>query len=120
MSRCCPAWSPLWPVSVNASGTEFRPGRRERAQPRPPYVLVDNDEVQAWDPEPSWLLPPAYVGDALARVTTTGDLTITYQVELGPGRPSSTPGPPSLWAPTCRCAPSPPGTTTGCWRWTTI
>jgi hypothetical protein len=34
-------------------------------------------------PQPSGLLPPAYVGDALARITTTGFPTITYQVELG-------------------------------------
>jgi hypothetical protein len=31
---------------------------------------------------PSGFLPEAYVGDALARITATSDLTITYQVEL--------------------------------------
>jgi hypothetical protein len=59
-----PGLSPIWPAyinaSVNASGTDF--------------VLVAENAP--------WHFPPAYVGDALARITATGDLTITYQVEL--------------------------------------
>jgi hypothetical protein len=58
---------------------------------RPLYVLVRNGQVEPWDPGESGLLAPAYVGDALARITATGCPTITYQVELGAQAvPSST------------------------------
>jgi hypothetical protein len=73
----------IWRVSVNASGTEFVLVSENTPGARPPYVLVRNGQVEAWDPGASGLLPPAYVGDALARITATGDPTITYQVELG-------------------------------------
>ena len=73
----------IWPVSVNASSTEFVLVAEDVPGAQPPYVLVRNGQVEAWDPEPGGLLPPAYVGDALARITTTGFPTITYQVELG-------------------------------------
>jgi hypothetical protein len=73
----------IWPVSVNASGTEFVLAAENTPGARPPYVLVRDGQVEPWDPGPSGLLPPAYVGDALARITITGSPTITYQVELG-------------------------------------
>jgi hypothetical protein len=73
----------IWPVSVNASGTEFVLAAENTPGARPPYVLVRNGQVEPWDPGASGLLPPAYVGDALARITATGFPTITYQVELG-------------------------------------
>jgi hypothetical protein len=72
----------IWRVSVNASGTEFVLVAENAPGARPPYVLVRNGQFEPWDPGPSGLLPPAYVGDTLARVTTTGFPTITYQVEL--------------------------------------
>jgi hypothetical protein len=72
----------IWRVSVNASGPEFVLVAENAPGARPPCVLVRNGQVEAWDPEPSALLPPAYVGDTLARITTTGFPTITYQVEL--------------------------------------
>ncbi|MFN2244893.1 MAG: hypothetical protein ACK2U2_21555, partial [Anaerolineae bacterium] len=73
----------IWRVSVSASGTEFVLVAENTPGAQPPYVLVRNGQVEPWDPGPSGLLPPAYVGDALARVTTTGFPTITYQIELG-------------------------------------
>jgi hypothetical protein len=73
----------IWRVSVNASGTEFVLVAENTPGARPPLVLVRNGQVEPWDPGASGLLPPAYVGDALARITATGDPTITYQVELG-------------------------------------
>jgi len=73
----------IWPVSVNASGTEFVLVAENAPSARPLYVMVRNGQVEPWDPEASGLLPPAYVGDALARITTTGFPTITYQIELG-------------------------------------
>ncbi len=73
----------IWPVSANASGTEFVLVAENAPGAQPPYVLVRNGQVEPWDPEPSGLLPPAYVGDTLARITATGFPTITYQVELG-------------------------------------
>ena len=73
----------ILPVSVSASGTGFLLVAENAPNTRPPYLLVEDGQVQSWDPEPSARLPPAYVGDALARITTTGFPTITYQVELG-------------------------------------
>jgi hypothetical protein len=70
-------------VSVNASGTEFVLIADNETGVRPPYVLVRNGQVERWDPVPSAWLPPGYVGDTLARITTTPEITITYQVELG-------------------------------------
>ena len=43
---------------------------------------MDSDEVQAWESGEGWTRP-GYVGDDLARVTRTDDVTFTYQVELG-------------------------------------
>jgi hypothetical protein len=81
----------IWRVSVNASGTEFVLVAENAPGARPPCVLVRNGQVEPWDPEPSGLLPPAYVGDALAHIAATGFPTITYQVELGsPAAPSGT------------------------------
>jgi hypothetical protein len=81
-----PGLSPLWEVplsaSVNASGTDFALVVENAPNTKPLYVLVDSDEVQQWDSGESWSRP-AYVGDDLARVTRTGDVTFTYQVELG-------------------------------------
>ena len=73
----------IWRVSINASRTEFVLVAESTPCARPPYVLLRNGQVEAWDPGPSALLPPAYVGDTLARITTTGFPTITYQIELG-------------------------------------
>jgi hypothetical protein len=70
-------------VSVNASGTEFVLIADNETGVRPPHVLVRNGQVERWDPVPSAWLPPGYVGDTLARITTTPEITITYQVELG-------------------------------------
>jgi hypothetical protein len=72
----------IWPASLNASGTEFVLAAENAPGARPPYVLLRNDQVEPWAPEPGGLLPPAYVGDGLARITATGFPTITYQVEL--------------------------------------
>ena len=81
----------LWRVSVNASGTEFVLAAENDPGERPMYVLVRNGEVEPWEPGESGLLAPAYVGDALAQIITTGFPTITYQVELGAqGGPGST------------------------------
>ncbi len=77
-----PGLERVWTVSVNASGTEFILAAENAGGAKPPYLLVRSDEVQAWDWEASYWLPPAYVGDALARITSTGFPTITYQVEL--------------------------------------
>jgi hypothetical protein len=43
---------------------------------------VNSNEVQRWDSGESWARP-GYVGDDLACVSRTGDVTFTYQVELG-------------------------------------
>jgi hypothetical protein len=81
-----PGLSPLWEVplnvSVNASGTDFALVAENAPNIQPPYVLVDSDEVQAWESWEGWARP-GYVGDDLARVTRTDDVTFTYQVELG-------------------------------------
>jgi hypothetical protein len=78
--------SPYWPAplnaSVNASGTDFVLLAENAPNTKPVYLRIDSEEVQKWDPVPSGFLPEAYVGNALARITATGDLTITYQVEL--------------------------------------
>jgi hypothetical protein len=80
-----PGLSPLWEVplhaSVNASGTDFALVVENAPNTWPLYLLVDSDEVQMWDSGEGWARP-GYVGDDLARVTTTGDVTFTYQVEL--------------------------------------
>jgi hypothetical protein len=78
-----PGLASIWRVSVNASGTEFVLIADNETGVRPPYVLVRNGQVEGWDPVPSAWLPPGYVGDTLARITTTAEMTITYQVELG-------------------------------------
>jgi hypothetical protein len=73
----------IWPVSFNASGTDFVLAAENAPSARPLHVLVRNGQVEPWDPGASGLLPPAYVDDALARITATLFPTITYQVELG-------------------------------------
>jgi hypothetical protein len=72
----------LWPVSVNASGTDFV--LVVEKAPAADLYLVQADGVEPWDeaPESNWL-PPGYVGDELARLTFTDFPTLTYQVELG-------------------------------------
>jgi inhibitor of cysteine peptidase len=72
----------LWPVSVNASGTDFL--LVVEKAPAADLYLVQADSIEPWDdaPESNWL-PPGYVGDALARITYTDFPTLTYQVELG-------------------------------------
>jgi hypothetical protein len=78
----------LWPVSVNASGTNF-----SLVVEKAPYASlyhVQADGVQPWDDADlsNWL-PPGYVGDALAQLSSTGFPTITYQVALDSGRPTA-------------------------------
>jgi hypothetical protein len=73
----------IWPVSVNASGTDFVLVAENAPGARPLHVLVRNDQVEPWDPGPSAYLTPGYVGDSLARITATEFTTITYQVILG-------------------------------------
>jgi hypothetical protein len=71
----------LWPVSVNASGTNF--SLVVEKAPDASLYHVQTDGIQPWDDADlsNWL-PPGYVGDALAQLTFTGFPTITYQVEL--------------------------------------
>jgi hypothetical protein len=81
-----PGLSPLCEVplnaSVKASGTDFALVVENAPNTSPLYLLVNSDEVQKWDSGESWARP-GYVGDDLARVTRTGDVSFTYQVELG-------------------------------------
>jgi len=71
----------LWPVSVNASGTDF--SLVVEKAPAAALYQVQADGAEPWDDaaESNWL-PPGYVGDALARLTYTDFPTLTYQVEL--------------------------------------
>jgi hypothetical protein len=73
----------VWPVSVNASGTDFVLAAENAPNVSPLYLLVQDGSVQPWEADQNAFLPPAYVGDDLARVTFTGFPTLTYQVELG-------------------------------------
>ena len=76
--------SHVWPMSVNASGTDFVIAAENAPNAFPLYLQVRADGVSDWDDaEQSNWLPPVYVDDALARVTYTGFPTLTYQVELG-------------------------------------
>jgi len=78
-----PRLSRFWPVSVNASGTDFVLAAENAPNAVPLDLLVSADGVRAWeDADQSNWLPPVYVGDALARVTFTGYPTITYQIHL--------------------------------------
>jgi len=72
--------SNVWPVSVSASGSDFVLAA-EKA-PDAVSLLVRKDRVEEWDTEASMLLPPVYVGDALASVTCTGFPALTCQVAL--------------------------------------
>ena len=72
----------FWPVSVNASGTEFVLPVENAPNARPTYLLVSADSVEVWDVSMSNLLPPGYVADSLAALTTTQEYTFTYQVTL--------------------------------------
>ena len=74
--------SHVWPVSVNASGTDFVLAAENAPNVFPLYLQVQAGSVDPWDSDQSAYLPPAYVGDALARVTFTGFPALTYQVEL--------------------------------------
>jgi hypothetical protein len=71
----------LWPVSVNASGTNF--SLVVEKAPAADLYHVQADGVEPWDDADlsNWL-PPGYVGDALAQLSSTGFPTITYQVTL--------------------------------------
>jgi hypothetical protein len=72
----------VWPVTVNASGTDFCLAAENAPNALPSYVLVKADSVRAWEASENGFLPPVYVGDVLARVTLTGEVTHTYQIEL--------------------------------------
>jgi hypothetical protein len=72
----------VWPVSVNASGTDFVLATENAPNASPLHLLVRNGIVEEWEAMLSNLLPPAHVGDALATVTTTQEMTFTYQVLL--------------------------------------
>jgi hypothetical protein len=74
--------SHVWPVSVNDLGTDFVLAAENAPNTFPLYLMVQANDVEPWDAEQSNWLPPAYVGDALARVTYTGFPTLTYKVEL--------------------------------------
>lgn len=74
--------SHFWPVSVNASGTEFILAAENAPNAMPPYLLVHADHIEPWEAESNAFLPPEFVGDALARVIVTGFPTLTIQVEL--------------------------------------
>ncbi|MFN2220661.1 MAG: hypothetical protein ACK2UA_18775 [Anaerolineae bacterium] len=76
-----PGLSYLWPVSVNASGTNF--SLVVEKAPDASLYHVQTDGVEPWDDADlsNWL-PPGYVGDALAQLSSTGFPTITYQVTL--------------------------------------
>jgi hypothetical protein len=78
--------SHIWPVSVNASGTDFALAAENAPNVSPLCLLVQSGNVEPWDADQSAYLPPVYVGDALARVTFTGFPTLTYQVDLDGGR----------------------------------
>ena len=75
--------SHLWPISVNASGTDFLLPVENAPNATPLYLQVRAGSVEPWQAELSNWLAPAYVGDDLARITYTGFPTLTYQVELG-------------------------------------
>jgi hypothetical protein len=81
--------SRFWPVSVNASGTDFVLVAENAPNVSPLYLQVQAKSVEPWDADQSAFLPPAYVGDALAQVTFTGSPTLTYRVELD-GQPVHT------------------------------
>lgn len=75
--------SPIWPVSVNASGTDFILAAENAPNTTPLYLLVSAAGVRPWEnAEQSAWFPPVYAGDALARLTFEGYPTITYQVHL--------------------------------------
>jgi len=72
----------LWPVSVNASGTDFL--LVVEKAPAATLYQVQSDGVEIWyDAAESNWLPPGYVGDALAQLTFTDFPTLTYHVALG-------------------------------------
>ena len=48
----------------------------------PTYLMASADGVEEWDVSMSNLLPPLYVADSLADLTTTQEYTFTYQVTL--------------------------------------
>ena len=73
----------FWPVSVNASGTEFVLPVENAPNARPTYLVVSAEGVEEWDISMSNLLPPVYVADDLAVLTTTPEYTVTYRVEVG-------------------------------------
>jgi hypothetical protein len=68
---------------VNGSGTDFFFAAENAPNVFPLYLQVQAGSVEPWDDaeQGNWL-PPAYVGDSLARITYTGFPTLTYQVEL--------------------------------------
>ncbi len=72
----------VWPVSVNASGTDFCLTAENAPNTLPFYLLVQSDGAQPWGAGDNAYLPPVYAGDALATVTFTGYPTLTYQVRL--------------------------------------
>ena len=72
----------FWPVSVNASGTEFVLPVENAPNARPMYAIVTTDDVEEWNASMSNLLPPVYVGESLATLVTTEGYTFTYQVML--------------------------------------
>jgi hypothetical protein len=78
-----PGLSRVWPVSVNASGTDFVLFAENAPNVFPLYLQVQAGSVEPWDADQNAFLPPVYVGDALARVTFTGFPTLTYRVEVG-------------------------------------
>ena len=74
-----------WPVSVNASGTDFLLPAENAPNAQPTYLLIRPDEIQDWNAVTRNLLRPGFVGDQLAQVVTLfaeSGPEFTYEVQL--------------------------------------
>jgi len=74
-----------WPISVNASGTDFLLPAENAPNAQPSYLLIRPDEVQDWNAVTRNLLRPGFVGDQFAQVVTLfGEQgpEFTYEVQL--------------------------------------
>jgi hypothetical protein len=73
-----------WPISVNASGTDFVLPAENAPNSQPTYLLIRPDGVEDWNAVTNNLLRPGFVGDQLAMaITLSSELpAFTYQVQL--------------------------------------
>jgi hypothetical protein len=74
-----------WPVSVNASRTDFVLPAENAPNALPTYLLIRPDEVQDWNAVTKNLLRPGFVGDQLAQVVTLfgeSGPDFTYEVQV--------------------------------------